>query len=149
MTLTLSPTRPQAVKRIADHIADRDSYVITVPPDALTSFAHRLCDIPDWNAYLDNGTGTVLHTGHALTLLACDLIIETAAVVIVPKTVPTAVLTEAVGRDVPADGSQDIVILTGPAGRPVFWPLLLVDAIEIVDPAVAAQLRANQIHNLN
>lgn len=140
--------RDQAVKNIAAHIADRDAYVITAPPDTLPRLSRTLDGVPSWSAYLDNGTPVILRTDRAGALIVADLLVETAGVLIVPKTVPAAALSRVVGQDVPADGSQDLVVLM-PHEGPIFWPLLFVDALDIVDPQVAATLRAHHIPNLN
>ncbi|MER7838439.1 hypothetical protein ABTY98_21755 [Streptomyces sp. NPDC096040] len=140
--------RDTAVQQIAAHIADRDAYVITTPPDALPRLSRSLENLSSWGAYLDSGTPVVLRTGRAGALLVVDMLMETAGVLVVPKTVPAAELGKVVGQDIPADGSQDLVVLM-PREGPIFWPLLFVDALEIVDPAVAATLRANHIPNLN
>lgn len=141
--------RDKAVQRIADRIADRDAYVITAPPDTLPLLSRTLDGIPGWTAYLDSGIPAILHTDRAGALLVADLLMDTAAVIVVPKTVPASELSKVVGQEVPADGSQDLVVLMPPDGGPIFWPLLFVDALAIVDPPVAAQLRAHQIRNLN
>lgn len=141
--------RDKAVRQIADHIADRDSYVITVPPTKLGALAAALAKhVPSWNAYLDNATGMILRTPLAGTVRFAERFAPTAAVVTVPKTIPAGRLSEALGQPVPPDGSQDIVILCTP-GQAIFFPTVFVDALDIVDPHVAARLRANQLQNLN
>lgn len=140
--------RDRATKGIADHIADRDAYVVTVPPYALLSLARSLTDLPAWNAYLDIGTPLIMWTDKAEVLLLTGTLLETATVVVVPKTVPPATLSRVVGQGVAEDGSQDLVILR-PRGGPTPWPTLFVDALEIVDPRAATELRAHDIPNLN
>lgn len=142
-------SRDTAVQQIARHIADRDAYVITVPPTSLPRLSSALTELKGWHAYLDNGTPAVMRTDRAGALRVADLLMETAGVIVVSKTVPAAELTEIVGQDVPADGSQDLVVLMPTDGSPIFWPLLFVDALAIVDPPVAAKLRAHHIPNLN
>ncbi|MET8134663.1 hypothetical protein ABZV24_22370 [Streptomyces sp. NPDC005251] len=134
--------RDTAVHQIAQHIADRDAYLVTCPPTTLPILSRALDSLPAWSAYLDNGTGAVLRTDRAGALLVADLLMETAGVLVVPKTVPAVELGQVVGQDIPADGSQDLVVLMPPGGEPIFWPLLFIDALDIVDPTVAAQLRA-------
>ncbi len=141
--------RDEAVQRIAGHIADRDAYVVTAPPYTLPTLSRTLDSLSGWFAYLDSGTPAILHTDRAGALLVADLLMDTAAVIVVPKTVAAAELSKVLGQDVPADGSQDLVVLMPPDGGPIFWPLLFVDALEVVDPPVAAQLRAHHIPNLN
>lgn len=140
--------RDRAVQKIARHIADRDAYLVTIPPDTLPRLSKSLDRIATWSAYLDSGNPFILRTNRPGALLVTDLLIETAGVLVVPKTVPASALSKVVGQEVPADGSQDLVVLMPTAG-PIFWPLLFVDALEIVDPKVAAQLRANHLPNLN
>jgi hypothetical protein len=125
--------RDDAVRAIAAHIADRDAYVITVPPDTLPALSRTLNGLPSWSAYLDNGTPVVMRTVRAGALAVADLLTETAGVLVVPKTVSAAELSRVVGQQVPADGSQDLVVLMSPQGGPVFWPLLFVDALAIAE----------------
>lgn len=146
--MTTIVDRGDAVKSIAGHLADRDSYVITAPPSTLATLSQTLRDVPDWTAYLDGGTPAVLHTGLAGALAVVDILTLSAAVIVVPKTVPPSALSTAVGQEIPTDGSQDIVILMAP-DEPVMFPLLFVDALAIVDPHAAAQLYANQTSNLS
>ena len=141
--------RATAVQEIAGRIRDRDAYVITAPPDTLPLLSRTLDGISSWSAYLDSGTPAILRTDRAGALLVADLLMETAGVIVVPKSVPAAELSKVVGQEVPADGSQDLVVLMPPDGGPVFWPLIFVDALEVVDPPVAAQLRAHHIPNPN
>lgn len=141
--------RSQAVKAIADQILDRTSYVIITPTDNLTPLVDNLAEhAAKWSAYLDNGTAAVLCTSNAEIVRVVDILIGTAAVITVPKTVPAKAISAALGQRVPDDGSQDLVVLHAP-GEPMFWPLLFVDALDLVDPKVAAELRANQLRNLN
>jgi hypothetical protein len=62
------------------------------------------------------------------------------AVVLVPKTVSAELLGAALGPDVPTDGSRDVLILGEGEDFPVTWPLLVVDALALVNTAAAAQL---------
>ncbi|MFE2828478.1 hypothetical protein [Streptomyces sp. NPDC059271] len=142
-------TRDDAVRQIAQHIADRDAYVITAPPGALPRLSATLDELPHWTAYLDNGLPVAMRTGNASTLLVADALMETAGVIVVPKTVPASAVGQVVGQSMARDGSQDLVVLMPPDGGPIFWPLLFVDALDVVDPVVAAQLRAHHIPNLN
>jgi hypothetical protein len=137
--------RGQAVQQIADQLADRTSYVITTPAERLGPLVRALADhAPRWIAYLDNATGTVLRTPDASTVCAVDRVADTAAVITVPKAVAPAALAAALGQPVPDDGSQDIFVLCG-HGEPVPFPLLFVDALDLVDPVAAAQLRADRV----
>ncbi len=139
--------RESAVHRIAAHITDRDVWLITVPPSLLPTVAEALGDVPGWLGYVDNGTGLILTTDRPMAIIATAVFIASTAVVAVPKTVPAAVLAEALGRDVPADGSQDLILLH--EGGPIVWPMLFVEALDRVEPAVAAHLRANDLANLS
>jgi hypothetical protein len=149
MTLTTATLdRAAAIRRIADHLADQDAFVITVPPHELNAFGHSIKNVQSWTAYLDNGTGHILRTDTPGALLVAELLFPTAAVVVVPKTVPATVLSEALGQEVPADGSRDIVILTSQGG-PTYYPMLFINALDIVSPSTAALLRANHLPNLS
>ncbi|MFD7986798.1 hypothetical protein ACFV4M_25920 [Kitasatospora indigofera] len=135
--------RETAVRRIGDALADRTAFVITIPPGTASTLAGRLAPVTGWCAYLDNGTPTALATSNRKCLRAADALTPMVGVLVVPKTVPATQLSAVVGQPIPADGSQDVVVLTSPShvGSPVFWPLLFVDAVTRVDPRLAAQLR--------
>jgi hypothetical protein len=140
--------RQEAVKAIAGHIADRDAFVVSVPPQLIQAVASRIDRLPKWTAFVDNGTDLVMTTSGFRMMAVIDLLVDTTAVLTVPKTVAASTLSEVVGQDVPADGSQDIVMLhTGAA--PYIWPLLFLDALEVVDPGSPSQIRMNNLSNLN
>ena len=133
--------RDDAVAAIAGAIADRHSFVIVAPPDTVAGLAGCLTTVAGWTGYLDNGTPTVLCTDQPAAATVLDgLAVPTAMVVTVPKTVPAATLGEALGQEIPADGSQDLVLLCGDEEGPLVWPLLFVDALAPVDPRAAAAL---------
>ncbi|MCW2898724.1 MAG: hypothetical protein JWO67_989 [Streptosporangiaceae bacterium] len=140
--------RAEAVHLIAGHLADRDRYVIVAPPDVVEALADSIGTIPDWTAYLDTGIALVTRTSAAAAMRLSRMLLPTAAVVTVPKTVPPAAISEALDHDVPADGSQDVIILADPEQQ-MDWPLLFVDAVAMVDPRLATVIRANDIRNLS
>lgn len=142
-------TRAEAVRVIAGHIADRTAFVISVPPDFVASAAARLGAVRACTWYADNGSGTVMQlTGTSIRVAgALDELLPglTAAVAIVPKTVPAAELAAAMRHDIPGDGSQDLVLLHDDDAVPFTWPLLLVAALDHVDPGFAARLAADEV----
>lgn len=141
--------RDRAALEISGRIAGEADYLITVPPGALLPLCEALDALTSWTAYLDSGTPLVVRTERSGTLRNVALRGAAAGVISVPKAVPAAALAEALSQPLPPDGSEDLIVLTSPDGGPIFWPLLFVDALEIVDPAAAAQLRAHHIPNLN
>jgi hypothetical protein len=50
MTTTAPATRETAVRAIAAALADRTSFVATVPPRMLLAVAEALVDVPGWTA---------------------------------------------------------------------------------------------------
>lgn len=151
MTTTTTATpiaRTRAVKDIAAHLADRDTFVLCVDPTLNESAADALHGI-DATIYVDNGTELILRTNDTRLLTVMTALIPCMAVFLIPKTVPAAVLSEALGEHVPDDGSRDIVMLGAAPGRPMFWSLLFVDALQRVDPQVANTIRAAHIPNTN
>jgi hypothetical protein len=146
--MTTTITREQAVKAIAGHLADRDAYVITVPPELMPEVTRSLDGITDWTAYLDGGLPVVIRTDRAAVLTITGALTVSAAVLTVLKrTTAAAALSAALGQEIRDDGSQDIVVLHD--NGPMVWPLLFVDALAVVDPGAAAAIHANQVHNLN
>lgn len=142
--------RTKVVSQIADHLADRDSYIIVAPPDAIFGLVEQLANVPNWSGYVDQGINLVLHTTGTPALAFIALMGVPATVVIaVPKTVPADVLRKAFGQPIPADGSRDIVILHGKDDQPMIWPLLFVDALTKVDPKAAAEIYANDLSRAN
>lgn len=147
---TMTTSREAAVRAIADALADRTSFVATVPPGMLATVADALARIPRWTAWLDCGLDTVLcvDDAHAITSTAALFAITRApvlAVVTIPKTVPAKRLSRALGCPVPADGSRDVLIVGDGHEAPIAWPVLFLDALAHVDPAAAAQLRADAV----
>ncbi len=152
MTATRTTTpiaRVRAVKDIAAHLADQTAFVMMVNPQKLELLADRLPMIPDWTAYVDNGTDVILRTADARVLMVVDMLIENAVIVTIPKTVPATVIGEALAETIPADGAQDIVMVGYDPTQPMFWSLLFVDALQRVDPKTANAIRAASLSNLN
>ena len=138
-----------AVRHIADCLADRTSYVVGVPPNMIETVAIRAARLPArW--LLDNGTRTVMQaSGTAARVLASLLGDLAAAVVTIPKTTPAAQIRGALGELIPADGSQDVIIVGADGDSVNMWPRLLTAAIAEVDPAFAAVLAASDLANLS
>lgn len=145
MTTTEIVTRSEAVDTIAAAIADRTAFVVLAGPHMLADVARALDAVPTFAAYLDAGHGGVMRACDAVELTLVSLLAApTAAVLLVPKTVPAGTLAAAFGRDhIPADGSRDLVVLCDDG--PVAWPLIFVDALAIVDPRAAMQIRASDL----
>jgi hypothetical protein len=146
--------RADAVSDIAAHIADRDAFVISVPPALIATAAGRFSELPICTWYCGNGSGIVMRLAVASipVIEAVDMLLPgmTAAVAIVPKTVPAARLATALSHitEIPEDGSRDLVLLQDDSGV-IVWPRLLVDALALVDPAIALQLAANDLSRMS
>ena len=139
MTSPLVPL-DTAVERITDALADQTHFVVVIGPDDLALIAAAVQPIPGWIAYADNGQGEVLRTNLSAVLQIAAQVCPTAAVVLVPKTVPARTLSDAIGHDIPADGSKDILVIsTNPDLYPI--PMLFWLALNEVDPAAAAALK--------
>lgn len=145
MTTSSVIDRVTAVDDLTAAIRGCTHYLIVTPPAAVATVAERLDGIPGWTAYVDSGTPVVLRTGLGTAVAMTAALTTSVAVILVPKSVPAATLTEVLGQDIPADGSQDLVLIHGPDGDPIVWPLLFLDAIGAVDPAAAAQIHAEAI----
>jgi hypothetical protein len=136
--------RADAVTALADRYGSRDTYLVTAGPGDLANAMKRLGSLPGCACWLDNGTGEVLtFTGDIIAALPALLDAlpapgPYAAVLAVPKTVPAADISAALGRNIPADGSQDMIMLTAPDGDHLTWPMCLVEAIACTDPSTAA-----------
>ncbi|NUP17100.1 MAG: hypothetical protein HOZ81_13525 [Streptomyces sp.] len=137
--------RPEAVRAIADTLADRTAYLITLPPGAAPLLAPSLDGIDGWTAYLDNGSGDVLATSDTGILCLAQAECLSSGAVRIPKSVHLDVISQIIRHRVPTDGSKDVFILTSKGGQPAYWPLLLVDAIDQVDAVMAARLRAHGV----
>jgi hypothetical protein len=147
--------RGEAVRDIAAHVADRDAFIVSAPPDALVESTARLKDLPDAVCYLDCGFQAVVrvrspHLGECAAIARCQLPGTAAAVFIVSKTIAADRLSKLLRLDlcgvaIPADGSQDLLLLQT---RSLFdLPALVVDAIGMCDPAFAAEIYANDLRS--
>jgi hypothetical protein len=151
---SLPVARADAVSDIGAHIADRDAFVISIPPALIASAAARLSALPSCTWYADNGSEIVMRLAvpSIPVIEAIDMLLPgmTAAAAIVPKTVPAAQLAAALSHvtEIPGDGSRDLVMLQDDSG-PVIWPRLLADALASVDQAFACQLAVNDLHGLS
>ncbi|WP_405423530.1 hypothetical protein [Streptomyces erythrochromogenes] len=131
--------RPTALERIAAHLDAQDHYLITSPPDTVGRLMQNLEDIPSWMAYVDNGSPTVLRTERPGAVRLASRILAVATVIVVAKTVPRRDLMAAIDQPEGAP-AQDVFVLTTPGG-PTWWPVLFADALALVDPEAAAELR--------
>ncbi|MGW7344011.1 hypothetical protein [Streptomyces sp. NPDC054854] len=132
--------RPNALEHIAAHLDAQDHYLITSPPDTLGRLMQNLEDIPSWMAYVDNGSPTVLRTERPGAVRLAGRILAVAAVIVVAKTVPYRDVMAAIDRQPDGAPHEDVFVLTTP-GAPTWWPVLFADALALVDPAAAADLR--------
>ena len=86
-------------------------------------------------------TGPALEVMPDLTEAAPD---RAAAVWVIPKTVAAARVGSALGGDIPADGSRDLIMITTHDGGRMAYPMILVDAIGQADPQAAADIRRGE-----
>ncbi|SOB84234.1 hypothetical protein [Streptomyces sp. 1331.2] len=135
--------RETAVRRLADVLSDRTEYLVTIPPGVGQALAAGLDLVGHWTAYLDVGAPEVLVTSDLTTFRGTHMLVPTGGVVTIPKTVHHRAVSRLVRQRIPADGSRDVLLITDRSGGPTYWPLLLVDAVDRVDPVLAAQLRAH------
>jgi hypothetical protein len=146
--------RAEAVRRVAAHLADRDAFVVVggTLGDHTDQWLAALAAVPEWHAYLDHGGPHVMRVAGPdvarVRLLTEAVGLDTLPVAVVPKTVPAARIAEALGHPVADDGSQDIVAVSGERGR-VDWPALFVDAVAVVEPRAAMQIRAADVRGLS
>jgi hypothetical protein len=138
-----------AVRHIADCLDDRTHFVAGIPPHMIETAASATAGVPGrW--FLDSGASTVVQASGTAALALASLLGDlAAAVVTIPKTVPHALIRGALGDLVPADGSQDIIMVGADDDTVTMWPRLLTAAIAIVDPAAASLLAANDVRNLS
>jgi hypothetical protein len=142
--------RAEAVRDIAAHVADRDAFVLAVPPDALAGATDALRNVRGATCYLDCGLPGVIrvrgpHLAQTTALARSQPAGTAAAVFVVPKTLPGARLQELLRCpvDIAADGSQDLLMIQT---RDCFdLPALLVDAIGKYDPGFAASMYASDV----
>jgi hypothetical protein len=136
--------RKDAVAEIVSAMNGQAHYLVTAPPGTITVLGESLGHLSTWRAYVDSGVPTVMSTNDASALFVTSLLMPMAAVIVVPKTVSPAELSEVLGRTVPEDGSQDIVILHEAEDAPIIWPMLFLEAMRVVDPDVVEQILAHQ-----
>lgn len=134
-------TRATAVDQLAGHLAEQDAFVMMVNPTHLSRLVERLHLIPKWTAYIDNGTDDVIRTNDQGVLLLSDVLMPVAAVLAIPKTVPAAVIGEAIDEPF-AENGPDILMLGFNSNGPVVWSVMFLDALERVDAEMVATIRA-------
>lgn len=137
--ISTSLLRADAVKEVSNYAADRDRFLIAVSLQAFTPYAYAFTEGPvrGWTAYIDCGGPSVLRTDDGQLLESFTRGAPGSAVLAVPKTVPAAVLGAVFGQAFPEDGSRDLIDLDRD-----FWPSLVFEALEAVDPQSAAHMRA-------
>jgi hypothetical protein len=136
--------RARAVRFVCEALADRTHFLLLPPAGRAAEVAALLdgAEIP-WVGYLDNGMELALRTDQAALLAVTESFAPLAVVMTVPKTVPAAKLANLLDREIPADGSRDLLVLTD--SEHTQWPMLFVAALDKVDPKAAASIRANAV----
>ncbi len=151
------PTRPmthvidrqQAVHALANQYGDRTAYLVAAPADVLPSIADQILpNLPWWVAFLDQGGPTVLVTNIAPVVAMTSALIRCVAVISLPKAGPITDLIGLLGspRRIGEDG--DLILVRRPddpdlGPDDVVWPILLIDAIDEIDPMLAARIRSS------
>lgn len=132
--------RCAAIREIAAAVADRTSFLLFPPRNAAVDMADALRGI-EWVALLDNGQDTILRTQQPGAVAIAESFMPVGAVFLVPKTVPAAKISEALGHPIPEDGSQDLLMTSRPGSGELAWPTLFVEALEEAQPDEAVRLR--------
>jgi hypothetical protein len=143
--------REQAVKELATYLRDRDARLMMCGPAHLEHLGYSLSILDEkwpWVCYIDAGFGDVLRTRRGPQVLAIarlpgGLTSTVSVVLVVPKTVPVAVLNQAFGKDdqFPDDDDHDVFPLVDPNADETAWPHLFLDAMELVSPGSTREIR--------
>lgn len=140
--------RETALREIAAGYRDRSHYLVCLPPGTLPVFKRQLEGLP-CRILLDQGLDTVLATSSADVARAVDVLTRSlrpsgggVGVVLVPKTVSRALLEKRLNLP-SSDDDEDIMCVQ--LGEQMMFPTLLTDAIDLVDPIDAAQIRAQAV----
>lgn len=133
----------RAVRMVAGQIAGRRHFSVIFGPGALSELSRRLAGVTGWTAYVHASHGdrdVVFSTTRWADLAGWDVHMPALlGVVTMPKSPRAAAqLTAALGAGVDC-GERDQITLT-PDGSRTFWPGLVLDALEQVDPAAAATI---------
>lgn len=136
--------RERAVKAISATYGDKTDIILAGPLDRVGGVLQH---IPSAVCYLDAGTRTILVTRgtgetQSIVLYQISQYAPMAAIIAIPKATPETALTAA-GIDV--TGSEDICLVASNDDQLMCYPILLVDAIDLMDPVLAAQLRAQGV----
>jgi hypothetical protein len=137
--ISTSLDRASAVKQLSGPVFDRHSFLVAVSLRRLAEQVHAFGDgtVPVWTAYIDHGGSAVLRTSDVNLLEAHTRSVPGSAVLVIPKTVPATALREVFGQPLPEDGSRDLIDLDTD-----FWPTLVFEALEAVNPEAAAFVRS-------
>ncbi|MFI9274638.1 hypothetical protein ACIGXM_28610 [Kitasatospora sp. NPDC052896] len=151
MTRKKGPQKPEAAVidrntalwRVAKAYRDRTHFIATVSPGMAGEVAQRLEGLRGWEMLLDSGGGAILATSSSGLVEVTDKLsaVESAGVVLASKSVDSAELGDRLGQEIP-EGKDLFVIGDADDGELMVWPTLFVDALDLVDPVAAAQMRA-------
>jgi len=125
--------RAQAIARLAAHRAERDAYLIAIPPSLIAPAALSLGLIRECVFYLDSaGTGDLVtahgpDAGTAVALTAALAGIPVVAVAVIPKTVAAVAVCAVLGEP-DMDDDRDLRALLQDDESTV-WPRFLLDAL--------------------
>lgn len=137
--------REHAVEVVADCIRRRMHYVVVGAPSLVSGVMQRLSDQKHtWSAFVESAAPVILVTNEEAVVEVMTMLAGPDSHIIVltvPKSVPASVLADIVGQPVPADGSQDLFVLSA-LNEQIQWPVLFIDALDEVDPVAASQIRA-------
>lgn len=147
--------RAEAAHDISAHLDDQDAFIVSAPPRALAAATKALGNLRNSACYLDYGYPTVLrmrspHLAEAAAMTTAQIPGTTCAVFVIPKSACPAKRLQGLLHDmadIPADGSQDVLLLDATGGKRMEFPVLLVEAFARSDPRFAAQLAANDLRS--
>jgi hypothetical protein len=137
--ISTSLHRADAVKQLSNYVADRDAFLVSVSLRLFGAYAYAFSSgaVGSWAVYVDLGGQTVLRTSDPALLAALTRSEPGTAVLVIPKTVPAAVVGQVFQQQIPVDGSRDLLDLDLD-----YQPSLIFEAMDLVDPAEGAAMRA-------
>ncbi len=138
--------RPDALHEIADAIGDRRHFIVLLSPETSPHTPDFIRALPGASCYLDAGLPTVLRMQpppRALPALLQLLPLRCGVILVAPKTPEGRRRLGRLGSRPGSTADEQDLVLPYHEGEGFAFPLLFVDAVDLVDPVGAAQLRAS------
>lgn len=138
--------RSELTRQIKSCLMDRTKFIILPPAHMAGQVVSIIVSggVDGFSVYADIGRDEVIFFKNTLEVHLIERYVPASFVILIPKTVSAELLGEVLGQEIPQDGSNDIIALSGESGE-IAWPSIFLEVMDQVDPQFSAGIRASKL----